>query len=330
LRTLFCGKLTSLCDENKLLRNLHNSLFSSHSEVNLPQNNVRVPFASYRRKITCVSYIRSHLVFQLETRHRDTISGQMPGTMMQNSFKTTTHDYNDDDDDDDGEDSDDHVEDARDKNHEQYVECYAVESRVGQCGRCQPWIKHVGRTQHHDSEATSSAWMATLLHSLRFRLVDNNNNNNSNVPLQSHSRRPPSQCLVYVLDSDLQPTGATSGSGFKPETGNGRSASVVSQSQNEVESPTLKNLPDLTSSSCSSSLRTVSNSRQRVDPRAQSDVTSASPAVIYPKPNCLQSPPLAARYPRRKKIQTAGSSTSLGAGQGSHDNIIIHINDILT
>jgi len=229
------------------------------------------------------------------------ISGQMLRNLMQNSLKITKRD---DDDDDGDDDTGDHVEDTRDINHEQYVKCYTVELR----GRSQPWIKHVGGT-HHDSESTSSTWMATLLHSLRFRLVDNNNNNN--VPL-SHSPRPPSQCLIYVLDSDIQAAAVTSGSCFKPETGSDRSTSVVSQSQNEVESPTLKNLPDLTSSTCSSSLRTVGNSRQRLDPRDQSDVTSADTAIVYPKPNCLQSPPLAARYPLRRKIQTAGQSTSLG------------------
>jgi len=220
--------------------------------------------------------------------------------MLQNSLNTTRHngDYDDNED-------DDHGKDAWVRWRDQCVKCFTVQRRVR---HDEQWIRHVGQTQADDSESTSTTWMATLLDSLHFRLVDH-----EDVPLQSHPRLPPpSQSLVYVLDSDVQPAALTFGSCFKPETaGRDRSASVVSQSKSEVESPTLRTLPDLTSSS---SLSTVGNSSRRLNPRDHVDVTSASTSSP-PKPNSVQSPPLAARYPLRRKIQTVGSSTTRGVDE---------------
>jgi len=210
------------------------------------------------------------------------ISGHALHKMLQNSSSTARRNDDDDDDDVGGAGSQYHIEHGIHR---------------------QPWIKHVDGTQSRDSGPKSTTWMATLRSSLHFRLVDHGDIS------ASHSRRPPPQCLVYVLDSDLQPAPLTSGSCFKRETGNSRSASVaVSQSQNVVKSLTLRNLPDLTLPS-SSSLRVVDNSRRRAVQRAQSDVTSSTTArpPVPPKPNCLQSLPLAARYPLRRKILPAGS-----------------------
>jgi len=212
--------------------------------------------------------------------------------MLQNSLSAARRNDDDDDDDREGE--------SYSKNNSSVAQLH-----IGQNGlRCPPWVKHVDGTKPHDTGSTNTSWMATLLQSLHFRLIDHKDLS------PSHLRRPPPQCLVYMLDSDLQPAPLTSASGLKHETGSGRSASVDDQSQGVVESPTLRTLPFLTSSS-SSSWTTVNNSHQRQNPRDQCDVTSAgtTPPLIAPKPNCMQSPPLAARYPLRRKILSTGSTS---------------------
>lgn len=217
------------------------------------------------------------------------VSGQVLRKMLQNSFRRN-----------DDVDNDDHSEDESDSKRDQYVECYVLQMHVGHGDHRQPWIKHVCGTQPHDNGPTSTTWMATLLHSLQFRLVDHND------VFPSHS---PRQRRVYVLDSDLQPPPLTSGSSLKRETERGRSASIVSQSRNVVEWPTARSLPEFTPSS-PSSRRTAGNSRRRQNPCDQSDVTfagTASPQTLS-KASSLQSPPLAARYPLRRKIPTACSS----------------------
>ena len=219
------------------------------------------------------------------------ISGRVLRKMLQNSLNTASRS-------DDGDDDEDEL------GSDQFVEGYVVELRAGHGSQRRPWIKHVGRTQHRDSGSTTTTWMATLLDTLHFRLVDHND-----ISL-SHTRRPPSHCLVYVLDSDLQPACPTSGSCFKQETGSELPMSVVRQSEDVVETPTLRNLPDLTLSS-STSRRNVGNSRRRHKPRDQPNVTSGgtSPPPIPPKPVCLQSLPLVARYPLRRKTLTATSTS---------------------
>jgi len=215
-----------------------------------------------------------------------------------------------DDDDDNCDDSDDEWENGC----QGHVECYTVQQSHGRSDRHQPWIKYIGRAQHHDAESTSTTWMATLLHTLHFRLVDH-----SDIP-PSHLQRPTPRCPVYVLDSDPQPDISTSGFSFKHETGSDRLSSVVSQSKNAVASTTLRSLPDMPSSS-SSSLRTVSSNCWRPDLRLKFDVTSArsAPPPILPKPNYLQSPPLAARYPLRRKTQAARSKSEAMTSSTSRD-----------
>ena len=140
-------------------------------------------------------------------------------------------------------------------------------------------IKHVDA---HLLSRDSSTWMAVLLHSLHFRLVDLR-------PSNAPSRRP-----VYVLDSDLHyPVTPTSGSGFRRETGSGRSAN---------------NLSDLlpSPSSSSTSLRTVSYSSQRTNRRRISCVGStgtAPPTTTATGSGGLESPPLASRRPLRERFE---------------------------
>lgn len=216
---------------------------------------------------------------------------------MLNSRKHNEGDDDVDDDDDDRND-DDHNDEVWGEDDDQCLECYTLQSRVKH-GACRPsWIKHVGVTQHRNINSTPSSWMATLLHSLRFRQLD------QNVASPPHFYPASSHHLVYVLESDLQTPAATSGdlrplaagvsgSHFKPETtGSGcRLAFAVSQSDNDVKSSAVNTLPDLTS-------------RTAVNPRDLCDITVDPPAVS--KPCCPQSPPLAARHPlRRKPLSTA-------------------------
>lgn len=153
-------------------------------------------------------------------------------------------------------------------------------------------------TQSSNTGSRSTTWMATLLYSLHFRLVDHN------VIPASPCRPPPPQSLVYVLDSNLHPAPPTFGFSVKQETAISRSVSVVGQSANAVESSIL---PAPTSPPSSSLRKTAVNRGRRCH----------TPPPIPPKPSCLQSPPLAARYSRRAKTRTAEKSAMKSSSSSS-------------
>jgi len=215
----------------------------------------------------------------------ETISGRDLRSMLQIAFESNKDDDDDDDD-------DEHRKDN-------LFSKYNIEDDSGR----QAWVSG---TRPLDSASAPSTWMATLLYSLQFRVV-----NRDDIP-SPRSLQSPSQCLqVYVLDSNLQPAPLASANSSKPEIENDRSASVVTQSQNAVESPALRTLPDLSTSPLSS-LSSASSSRRRQIQRVHSDVTSTRPPCppVPPKPNYLQSPPPpAARYPLRRKTLAAGPSS---------------------
>ena len=197
----------------------------------------------------------------------------------------------------------DDVEATRNSSGDESLDCHTVQLRA----RHPPWIKHFDGRQTRDLAATSSAWMATLLDSLHFRLVDR-----GDIPPSNARPPPPPQCFVYVLDSDLQLTYSTSTSdfSFRQETGNGCSAPIVSQLTNAVEPPApCSNLPDLHSSS-STSLRSAIDGCPRPHRRNKFSVGS-SPQSVAGRSGDLQSPPTAARHRLRRKLSTARSLSAV-------------------
>ena len=230
------------------------------------------------------------LCFQSETRlEPEVISGRALRKTLQISPRTAGR-------------SDD-VEATRNSSGDESLDCHTVQLRA----RHPPWIKHFDGRQTRDLAATSSAWMATLLDSLHFRLVDR-----GDIPPSNARPPPPPQCFVYVLDSDLQLTYSTSTSdfSFRQETGNGCSAPIVSQLTNAVEPPApCSNLPDLHSSS-STSLRSAIDGCPRPHRRNKFSVGS-SPQSVAGRSGDLQSPPTAARHRLRRKLSTARSLSAV-------------------